>query len=176
MNQAKKVTLLVKVGILLVLLSFVGSVVTIDATYSEVGTARVMEKKYDIHFENLTDIVLENENIEIIKKPEICNNDGVSFGILLKNVNAQANFDFNIVNRGNVKAVVKKVKVTGIDKYKDYLDFEVVGVESLQTINVQESIKVSVIVTYKKELLDVNSVLLEIPLENVNILVELEEE
>ena len=131
------------------------------------GTADIETSKWDIHFENLSDVVINGENASEVTKPTI--NSGTSienFDIKFKNHNSSATYTFDVKNAGTYDAKISDIIVntptctgTGENAETDasnvcnnltytftYADGSAIGVNDTLTVGETKSLKL--VLTY----------------------------
>ena len=114
--------------------------------------ATIVKEKFDVSIKDVTDIFVDGKDIVVLKNPLI-NQDKISYGISLSNVNDFTQFQFVLENIGNTNASIenKIIKSNSINK-------------------------IDVITTYKNPLVNEEGNIEAISLNDINISIVLEKE
>ena len=79
---------------------------------------------WDIKFDSVSTIVLENNSMSTLKEPNIVQNS-INYSMRLNKATGYGQFIFNIKNNGNIDVKVKEIVVTGIEGYEDNVNVKV---------------------------------------------------
>lgn len=170
MEHTKKVTIIIVCTILVTIISLGLSIGAFDFSNANKGIAYEQIYKLDLQISELSDIIgSEDTLVSVISNPKV-NIDKISYGVILKSTDVFTQFQFALENDGNLKARVKEINITGYEKYKDYVEIKVDGLNINDVIDVESRLSnIKVITMYKKPLIDENNKIKDIDLSNINI-------
>lgn len=171
--RGRKSTLITTLAVICSVISLVSCFGVLGISNSIQGVSIEEKENWNVIIDEVTDIVMDEGSIEVIKEPSF-NNYKVSYGIRLNKAESVAQFAFTIKNEGNVDAMVKNIKISGIDSYKDNLSISLSEIKVGDTIKAGTMIQVKVISNYLKQVNDEQLIPQIITLDNIEIDIDLE--
>ncbi len=175
MKEIKKIKTYQTLGLIVAFLSLLISLTALTTTYSYTGMATIVKEKFDVSIKDVTDIFVDGKDIVVLKNPLI-NQDKISYGISLSNVNDFTQFQFVLENIGNTNARIKDINITGYENYQDNIDILIKGLPENKIIKSNSINKIDVITTYKNPLVNEEGNIEAISLNDINISIVLEKE
>ncbi len=174
MKRVKKVTMITGVAILVSVFSLALSFGFLGTSNASRGISIEDKEIWKVNISNLSTIAVGNTNIIIDREPFI-NDNIVSYGMKLSNVNDYGQFQFEIKNEGNIDAKVSNIKITGIEGFEQYIDIGITNIEKGTIIKKGTLLSnIKVITTYKNQMVDENMLGQAIDLKNISIEIEFE--
>lgn len=129
---------------------------------------------WDVKFDSVSTIALENNSMSTLKEPNIVLNS-VNYSMRLNKATGYGQFIFNIKNNGNIDVKVKEIVVTGIEGYEDNVTVKVDNLRIGDVIKSKTDLNnIKVITSYNKQYYDQNNIEQVIDLKNINVTIELE--
>lgn len=147
MSQNRKVSIIILLAVAFSFTSLGISYGALNTINSEDGVATVQEKYTDVKLEGLKNIEV-NDKAKFNLEPEI-DATKLTFGISLSDKNAYGSCSFNVVNKGNIAAMVKEINIKGLEEYSDYITYNIDGIKVGDIIEAKtDPIMVNVSVNY----------------------------
>lgn len=147
MSQNRRVKIIIVLALLFSSLSLGISYGSLNIINKENGVATVLDKHFDVQLEGLKNIKVTEKSMFSVE-PEIKSNK-LDFGISLTDKDEVGKCSFNIVNKGNIAAIVKEIRIKGLDDYKNNVVYNVEGIKIGDVVNVKsDPIMVNVSVKY----------------------------
>ncbi len=174
MKRVKKATMITGVAILVSVFSLALSFGFLGTSNASKGISVEEKEIWKVNVSDVSTIAVGNTNIIIDKEPFV-NDNKITYGMKLSNVNDYGQFQFEIKNDGNVDAKVANINITGIEGLEQYIDINITNLEKGTVIEkgtLHSNIKV--ITTYKNQMIDENMLSQSIDLKNISIEVEFE--
>ena len=167
MNKSKPMSALM-VGA--VLFAFVSVILCVTYNKGSYSANIIIEKKWDVQASNVSDVIYSQTTI-LDSDPVIADNI-ISLKATFSEIEDYVQFFFDIENKGNIDAIVKNIKVEGIDK--DKVQVSIVGLEKNDIINGERYIdNVKVIIECIKDNIDENGIKQPIT-QDINIVLDIE--
>lgn len=173
MKGTKKGTVLTVLAVMISIISLVTCFNVLGISNAYQGTSIQEKKVWNIKIDTLSELAMDQGAIEVINKPTF-NKFKINYGVKLIKSNSNAQLEFVIKNDGNIDAKVKDIKITGIEKYKQFVDISFVNIAVGDVIKQQSIVSVKVILSYHTQLFDSELNPQEILLNDIDIDIDLE--
>ena len=172
MNQSKKISIIALVAIMAstfsLFVSYASLTSTLEINNGKAIVTEEVEEKIDVKIANLY-----KESVSVdgdsFREGLLYSNNKMTFGVSLSQVGSSAEYYFDIRNDGNKDATVAEIKVSGLEKYLDYVTLTMEGLEVGDIINASSQIKnIKVLLTYNNQYYEEN-IPVGLVLDNVNV-------
>lgn len=169
MSHAKKIRLFIILGIIVGIMSLGSSLMVLSVSYSSSGTAEVENKVFLIELDKITNLYTDDETVKVLKNPKLKDNN-FEYGVELQNVGSSTQFQFDIINKGDIAGKVSEIDIQGYNDYKDYIEIKVDGIEVGDIIEPGKVLKkINVYTSYKNPYYDENGNLKVISLNQIQV-------
>lgn len=173
MKGTRKGTVLTVLAVMISIISLVTCFNVLGISNAYQGNSVQEKKVWKINIDSLSDLAMDQGAVEVLKEPTF-NKFKINYGVKLIKPNSNAQFEFIIKNDGNIDAKVRDIKITGIEKYKQFVDISFVNLAVGDVIKQQSIMSVKVILNYHTQLFDNELNPQEILLNNINVDINLE--
>lgn len=128
MSQSKKVSIIALIAIMISSFSLFLSYASLSTTLDLNGRATVVEvsEKADVKIMSVSEGKISNSLDSFVNAPTFSDNK-LYFGVSLSEVGSIGEFSFEVKNSGNKEAIVKEIKVTGLDNFTDFVNVNIEG-------------------------------------------------
>jgi len=171
MSQSKKVTILAIMAVIIAAFSLLFSFTSLNNVDVESGIAARKIEDFDVDIDLVNDFYISEDNTLWLEEPNI-DNEEISFGISLYNLNSKGQFSFNVENKGDIDAKLKAIVIEGLDDYNDYLDYSIIGLSVGDIIEATKIYTCKFVIAYKEVNVDEEGNVKTINLNNVKIRLE----
>ncbi len=171
--RGKRSTFITTLAVIFSVISLVSCFGVLGISNSIQGVSIKEEEIWEVVLDNVTEIVMDEYAIEVLKQPSL-DKYKINYGIRLNRAQSTAQFAFIVKNEGNVDAVVKDIKITGINGYENNLKVTLTNLAIGDVINAESMVQVKVVNNYDVELNDEMLVPQIINLDNIEIDIDLE--
>lgn len=169
-----------KITVLTVMIVFV-SFCSLTICFGALGTSNSLhgvsiecEEIWNVYLDNISTMAVGDESVVVVKNPVI-NVNSINYSLLFTNVDSYSQFQFEIRNDGNVDAKVKKIEITGLNEYENYIDISILNLnvgDVIEAGGLASNIKV--ITKYDNQYVNNGLELQPVNLENVSVNIEFE--
>ena len=170
MNKSKKNTVLLIIAFIVMVFSLAMSIYSLSNSEDK----GVAQENNSISSCSITDIRDFNNSMNtalFINNPVAINN-GLEYGVSLKEVGAHNQFYFTLVNNGNKELTVDKINIDGLGDYGNNIKVSVVGLNENDLLPPYSEVNIKVTTDYEVEVEDEDK---EISLSNIKIVIDYKE-
>lgn len=171
--RGKKSTLITTLAVIFSVISLVSAFGVLGISNSIQGISIEEKENWNVIINEVSDIVMDEGAIEVLNKPSVKVHK-LHYGLKLNSAQSTAQFAFTINNEGNVDAIVKDIKINGINGYENNLNVSLSELKIGDTIKAGTMLQVKVITNYLVQVNDELMVPKIINLDNIEIDIELE--
>ncbi len=171
--RGKRSTFITTLAVIFSVISLVSCFGVLGISNSIQGVSIEEKEIWKVVLDDVTEIVMDEYAIEVLKQPSL-DKYKINYGIRLNRAQSTAQFAFVVKNEGNVDAVVKDIKITGINGYENNLKVTLTNLAIGDVINAESMVQVKVVNNYDVELNDEMLVPQIINLDNIEIDIDLE--
>ena len=161
-------TLITTLALVFAVISFVLCFGVLGISNSVQGTSVYEKKEWKLMIDNISKIVIDNNDMEVINEPSYDKNK-INYGLRLSNAPSTAQFEFTLKNDGNIDGVVSEVNIYGIDDYKNNIEIELLELNVGDVIEAGKFIQVKVITKYTSLVVDEQQLSKIVSLDNIEI-------
>lgn len=174
MEQIKKVKIIAILAFVVACLSLGIGYSSLSTTLDINGTAKVVEKKWDVKLDNIHALNFTEENTIVIKEPVIAEGNKVNFAVNLNQPTAMISFYIDIINSGDFDSVVTDVGFEGLTNFSNNVTYSVEGIKKDDKVLAGESIKdIKVILSYSNPLIGIDGLNQALALNDVNFYINI---
>lgn len=173
MKGTRKGTVLTVLAVMISIISLVTCFNVLGISNAYQGTSIQEKKVWSVKIDSISDLAMDQGAIEVLKEP-VFNKFKINYGVKLIKPNSNAQFEFVIKNDGNIDAKVKDIQITGLEKYKQFVDISFVNLTVGDVIKHDSIVSIKVILNYHTQLYDNVLNPQEILLNNIDIDIKLE--